>query len=345
MAYSPKLMFRISYLSDSDGYRREAESFLKEWMGGGDFITAHTSGSTGRPKEILLPKKDMLVSARATNRRFGIDSHSRMLCPLSARYIAGKMMIVRAYEAGCEVAFCAPSNDFWEKEETVRYMAQGDVALLPIVPSQAISLLKSRNHPALLPVRNIIIGGASLPSETEEQLIASLPGVTEAFATYGMTETCSHVALRKLGNGNFNAMPGIAFSSDDRDCLIIIAPEYSFGRLQTNDIVTLRGDDRFIWRGRFDNVINSGGIKIFPEEVERKLEGLLPSRFYLKGVPDPKWGETAALVIEDTPDIREIPDKQLLAICNSVLTGAERPKLVIRIATFPLTSNGKIKRI
>lgn len=345
MAYSPKLMFRILFLSGSESYRREAEAFLKEWRGDGGFITAHTSGSTGKPKAILLPKKDMRVSARATNRRFGIDNHSRMFCPLSASYIAGKMMIVRALEADCEIAFCAPSNDFWDTEETIRYFAQGDVALLPIVPSQAIALLKKRMHSTHLPVRNIIIGGAPLPIETEEKLLASLPGVTEAFATYGMTETCSHVALRKLGTGHFSAMPGITFSTDDRGCLEITAPEYSFGRLQTNDIVTLRGDDSFIWRGRFDNVINSGGIKIFPEEVERKLEGLLPSRFYIKGAPDPKWGETVALVIEETHDIREIPDKQLLALCDSVLTGAERPKQVIRIATLPITSNGKTKRL
>ena len=337
-------MFRIIYLSDNDGYRRETESFLKEWMGDGDFITAHTSGSTGKPKEILLPKKDMKVSARATNRRFGIDSHSRMLCPLSANYIAGKMMIARAVEADCEVAFCTPSNDFWDKEETIRYLAQGDVALLPIVPSQAVSLLKRRDNPSLQSVRNIIIGGAPLTVETEEKLLASLPGHTQAFATYGMTETCSHVALRKLGAEYFSAMPGITFSTDVRGCLEITAPEYSFGKLQTNDIATLLGDDRFIWRGRFDNVINSGGIKVFPEEMERMLEGLLPSRFYIKGTPDPKWGEAVTLVIVDSPAIRDIADRELLAICDSVLTGAERPRRIVRISAIHLTPNGKIKR-
>lgn len=337
-------MFRIIYLSDSDGYRRETESFLKEWMGDGDFITAHTSGSTGKPKEILLPQKDMKVSARATNRRFGIDSHSRMLCPLSANYIAGKMMIARAVEADCEVAFCTPSNDFWDKEETSRYLAQGDVALLPIVPSQAVSLLKRRDNSSLRSVRNIIIGGAPLPVETEEKLLVSLPGDTQVFATYGMTETCSHVALRKLGAEHFSAMPDITFSTDDRGCLEITAPEYSFGRLQTNDMVTLLSEGYFIWRGRFDNVINSGGIKVFPEEVERMLEGLLPARFYIKGTPDPKWGEAVTLVIEDTPAIRDIVDRELLAICDSVLTGAERPRRIVRISAIKLTSNGKIKR-
>ena len=109
-----------------------------------------------------------------------------------------------------------------------------------------------------------------------------------AFATYGMTETCSHVALRGLGEEHFTAMPGVSFSLDNRDCLRITAPGYSFTVLQTNDIARLVNDSGFIWRERFDNVINTGGIKIFPEETERKLRGKLPCRFYLKGVADPK---------------------------------------------------------
>lgn len=338
----------MTYLSDNDGYRLQAESFIKEWTDGSGAITAHTSGSTGKPKEIRLEKKDIMVSARATNRRFGINSRSRMLCPLSAAYIAGKMMVARAIEADCEVAFCPPANDFWTKEETCRYLEQGEVGLLAIVPSQAASLIdgmeKGLMHTMLPPVKNIIVGGAPLAPDTERELMARLPGETEVFATYGMTETCSHVALRKLGTNRFHAMPGISFSTDRRGCLTIIAPGYSFAKLQTNDIVTLCGNDSFIWRGRFDNVINSGGIKIFPEEVERKIAGILPAKFYLKGTPHPKWGEAVTLVVEESIAIRQMADEELLAICGSVLTGAQRPRRVIRVAALDLTANGKVKR-
>lgn len=336
-------MFRIVYLTEDPGCRAEVEGFLRQWESEEAHIVAHTSGSTGAPKEIRLPKSDIRVSARATNSRFGINSGSRLLCPLSANYIAGKMMIARAIAADCEVAFCRPSNRFLQSPETTGYLA-GGVDLLPIVPSQCLSLLESlKSNPAA--TRNVIIGGAALPHDVEEALLAACPHGMGVFATYGMTETCSHVALRGLGEEHFTAMSGVSFSLDNRECLRITAPEYSFTELQTNDIARLVNDSEFIWRGRFDNVINSGGIKIFPEETERKLLGMLPCRFYLKGVADPKWGEAVRLIIEDNPASPCVSDESIMEICRECLSPFELPKSIMRVETLPVTSTGKLRRV
>jgi O-succinylbenzoic acid--CoA ligase len=320
----------------------------------------------------------MRVSARATNLRFGINAESRLLCPLSANYIAGKMMIVRAMEADCEVAFCKPSNSFWTNNEVIDYVNQGPVDLLPIVPSQCASLLEvaGRQGIALGNIRNVIIGGAAVAPEMERRLLEAMPADMDIFATYGMTETCSHVALRPLGCDYFTAMPGISFGQDTRDCLTIFAPAYSFGQLQTNDIVSRYDkqqaaiDDtnatvanqqestvsqqesadnnqpasrflRFRWLGRFDNVINTGGIKVFPEELERLLAGRLPQRFYIKGEPDEKWGEAVVLVTEPTA----LSDSEIREACAATLQAYQVPKRIRRIEEIPLTSNGKIRRI
>jgi O-succinylbenzoic acid--CoA ligase len=383
-------MFAIRFL---DNQNREAvEAFVAGWLDEQEAVMAHTSGSTGAPKVIRLPKQDMRVSARTTNLRFGINAESRLLCPLSANYIAGKMMIVRAMEADCEVAFCKPSNSFWTNNEVINYVNQGPVDLLPIVPSQCNALLEvaaqqtseameiaakgtgamevaGRQGIALGNIRNVIIGGATVAPEMERRLLEAMPAGMDIFATYGMTETCSHVALRPLGCDFFTAMPGISFGQDSRDCLTIFAPAYSFGQLQTNDIVSryeeqqATTDDtnttvdnqhesagngqpasrflRFRWLGRFDNVINTGGIKVFPEELERRLAGRLPQRFYIKGEPDEKWGEAVVLVTEPTA----LSDSEIREACAAVLQAYQVPKRIRRIEEIPLTSNGKIRRI
>jgi O-succinylbenzoic acid--CoA ligase len=379
--------------------REAVEAFVAGWLDAQEAVVAHTSGSTGAPKVIRLPKQDMRVSARATNLRFGINAESRLLCPLSANYIAGKMMIVRAMEADCEVAFCKPSNSFWTADEVIAYVNQGPVDLLPIVPSQCNALLEVaaqqtseameiaakgagamgvawRQGIALGNIRNVIIGGAAVAPEMERRLLEAMPADMDIFATYGMTETCSHVALRPLGCDYFTAMPGISFGQDTRDCLTIFAPAYSFGQLQTNDIVSRYDkqqaaiDDtnatvanqqestvsqqesadnnqpasrflRFRWLGRFDNVINTGGIKVFPEELERLLAGRLPQRFYIKGEPDEKWGEAVVLVTEPTA----LSDSEIREACAATLQAYQVPKRIRRIEEIPLTSNGKIRRI
>lgn len=309
----------------------EAETFLNEWNNPLPYVTAHTSGSTGSPKQIRLLKSDMRASARATIKFFGLNRSSWLYLPLSAGYIAGKMQIVRALEAGCNLSVEPPSN-----HPTLNI---GDnnagISLLPIVPSQIDGVLASgMTHR----IKSMIIGGAPLSPEAERRVIDS--GIP-AFATYGMTETCSHVALRRLGDDRFEALPGFSFSLDGRGCLSISSRTLSFGSLITNDMVELTTNKLFRWLGRYDNVINSGGIKIFPEEIEKQIAKLIGPeiRFYITSRHSDQWGEEAVLVT----DCPTLPSGLLNRIRETVGSRIA-PKATIIVPEIRLTESQKIIR-
>lgn len=303
--------------------------FLDEWHSDEDFVVAHTSGSTGMPKKIHLPKSDMKVSALATNTFFGINKNSVLALPLSLDYIAGKMMAVRAELAGCRLIELPVSN---------RIELPCQIDLLPVVPSQLPSLIENSEAPAL--IRNLLIGGAPLSESMAKELVSC---GFNAWLGYGMTETCSHVALRKIGEPPlFHAMPGVSFETDSRGCLVINSEKYTWRQLVTNDIVRLEGKDSFEWLGRYDNVVNSGGIKIHPEILEKEIQNLIPEipPFYLVGEPDEKWGQRLVMVVENAPEgLNEklkalLPDKKTM------------PKRIISVSQLPRTASGlKVKRI
>ncbi len=308
------------------------EEFLREWESPEPYIEAHTSGSTGKPKTVHLPKSDMEVSARATNRRFGLDSASALLMPLSVDYIAGKMMVVRALLADCALYVERPSL-------TPMSAAVGlpQLQLVPVVPAQVPHLLADVS--LALRVDNYIIGGAPLDPSVEK---AMLTAGYRACATYGMTETCSHVALRPLGQPVYEAMPGVEFAIDADDCLRIVSPLYSWGELQTNDVVSLIDSTHFIWLGRRDFVINSGGVKIHPEEIESRLAAYLPGEFYITATPHDKWGSAVTLVCDRASG--NLSDEEILNICRRELTRYQVPKIIKRVETIEHTATGKIKR-
>lgn len=310
----------------------KGKAFLREWKSDSGFIIAHTSGSTGKPKEIRLLKEDMRQSANATNRFFNIHPGSLLVSPLSSEYIAGKMMIVRAIEAGCSLIEEIPSNHPLKDK-------YGEISLLPVVPSQIPGLLKSGY---IDDIQNIIVGGAPM-TVAQEELISACKN-TNIYATYGMTETCSHVALRKIGQHQYQALPGISFDTDSRSCLKIIAPEFSFKELQTNDIVELADKEHFIWKGRFDNVIISGGIKIFPEELEQRISDKIPFNFYFIGEPDEKWGEHLVMKIECASEDNRKIEAEIRETLSASLSPYQQPKAIIFIKEFPRTSSGKILR-
>ncbi len=315
---------------DSSG----VDAFLKEWRSPDTaFIEAHTSGSTGTPKRIMLAKSDMTVSARATNKFFCITSRSTMLMPLSHDYIAGKMMIVRAELAGCDLYVEKPSMTPISDEP---YPAVFD--LVPVVPAQLHHLLSSPRYPSM--VRNLLIGGGAIPAEVERAVIDA---GFNAYASYGMTETCSHVALRKLGCNVYTAMPGIVFSVDKDNSLTIQSHDYSWKSLQTNDVVDLIDNRTFIWRGRRDFVINSGGVKLYPEEIERKIESVMNTPFYITSTPDSVWGEAVTLVYEKVSG-KVVSDKELMEACRPLLSRYELPKIVIAVDVIDRTSSGKLIR-
>lgn len=303
-----------------------ATAFLDEWHNDKDYVVAHTSGSTGTPKEIHLLKSDMRRSAKATCRIFGITDTSRLVLPLSTDYIAGKMMAVRAIVSGAELIVERPSSHPLAEN-------YGKVDLTAIVPSQVSGLLESPSD-----IRQVIVGGGQISAESEQRLTAS---TIEAYATYGMTETCSHVALRKISDEEFTAIDGITFALDNRGCLTIQAPEFSFREIVTNDVAQLHDARHFTWIGRADNVINSGGVKLHPEAIERKLSAIITRPFYIAGRPSERWGEEAVLYVEST----DIDKNDIIEKARSVLDRYSVPKEVICVPEFLRTYSGKIKRV
>lgn len=308
-----------------------ASDFLKEWGEAGMFIKAHTSGSTGMPKEIRLAKSDMTASAKATCEYFDIADRSQLLLPLSVDYIAGKMMVVRGLVSGADLTILTPSNTALTYQD---YPYRID--LVAIVPSQIPSLIKtSAKHK----FKNVIVGGAPMSPLQEQALKDS--GIN-AFATYGMTESCSHVALRHISSNYYEALPKISFSVDDRNCLTVHSKRMSFGTLHTNDVVKLLSDKSFQWLGRYDNTINSGGIKIHPEEDEELLAKVIgDTTFYISSTPHEVRGETPLLVLEGEDNGKTT---EYLEQATKILPKYHAPQKAIWLSEFERTTSGKIKR-
>lgn len=306
------------------------EEFEQQWFDGRDYIVAQTSGSTGQPKPIHLLKADMIASAQATNRFFGIGKDDFLICPLSADYIAGKMMMVRGFVSRARVLMLPPSNQpSW----------QGHSRLIAVVPSQVQAVLDSGCS-----FDNLLIGGAQLTDDIKAKILQS--GKT-AYESYGMTETCSHVALRRVGESYFQAMPGVKFGVDGRGCLNVSLENFSLKSIQTNDLIELADEHRFRWLGRYDNVINTGGIKVFPEALEAQISSKLPGMppFYITSCADAKWGNAIIMVVERG----DVGDKFTMETLRAMLhtTDIDRrtwPKRIVEVERLPRTSNGKIKR-
>ncbi len=308
--------------------------FMQLWLDGSDAVLCHTSGSTGTPKPIALAKDDMRASARITNVYFGITALSTVSVPLPFDYIAARMMAVRAHEAGCRIVTPEPSNtpDFFGEAE--------HLGLLAIVPSQ-VEALVAIPHVGQR-IRCVIIGGAPLSDARRQALLyAGIHG----YITYGMTETCSHIALADIADDSstFRAIAkDTRFSTDARGCLTADIPHLSIRRVITNDIVSILSPTEFRWLGRADNIINSAGLKICPEELERTLAPLLPEDlvFYITGVPDTQWGTSVAIVYEGGADLVPAVRDALARIDDR----RKRPRYIYAEARLRRTITGKIIR-
>lgn len=304
--------------------------FLEEWLNFEDHVTVQTSGSTGNPKKIKLAKSQMIASAHATGAYFKVGEGTKALLCLSSDFIAGKMMLVRAMVLGWDLHVVAP-----EKDALVQYDNPYDfVALVPYQLYYSINALDK--------VKKLIVGGGVLSRQLED-LLAELP--VEAFATYGMTETITHVAARRI-NGFarsevYHALPDVKFTTDDRGCLVIHAPKLNETDIQTNDRVELLSPISFKWLGREDFVVNSGGVKLQPELIERKLQPFLDVPFVVSSEADEVLGERLVLVVQKGPTDENQRDYKKLF---KVLPSYERPKKVYTLSKFPLTDSGKVQR-
>lgn len=313
-------------------------SFCRDWFSSSDIILVKTSGSTGKPKDIELKKKYMINSAKATGNFFNLFEKTTALCCLPIEYIAGKMMIVRALTLGWHIDVIEPrSNPLNEIDKTYDFSA--------MVPLQLKNSLKKLHL-----INQLIVGGGAVSYDLEQK-IQGLS--TKIYATYGMTETITHIAIKELNGissegdkSHYELLPSVKIYTDSRGCLVIDAPNVSDETVITNDIVDILSDKEFQWKGRFDNVINSGGVKLHPEEIEKKLSPYITKRFFVAGVPDEVLGEKLILLIESPENsvLNSLDFETFKKMKHSILDKYEIPKEIFFLTQFVETQTSKIQR-
>ena len=320
-----------SLVKEGEEYERFIGDFLLDWFNDLPTLALGTSGSTGNPKIINVQKEHMINSALATGTFFKMGPGSRALHCLPANFIAGKMMLVRAIFLGWDLHCIQPVS-------------------LPMIPIGSyydfcamVPLQVQNSLPILNRIGTLIVGGAPLTPELRRK-VGRLE--TKAYETYGMTETVSHIAVKKIADKvavkpHFNALPGVVLSVDDRDCLVIKAPKILKGALVTNDVVQLISPTEFLWLGRYDTIINSGGIKLIPEQIEQKLSPIMTSRFFVAGISDAVLGQKLVMVVEG-----EIDSEQIYQEIRNLksLSKYEIPKEIHSLPNFLETGSGKVKR-
>lgn len=306
-------------------------NFLKEWFSDSTEIEVQTSGSTGTPKLITIPKQSFVESAKSTCDFLGLSPKTNALLCIPVTYIGGKMMVIRALVAGYNLLIQEPSSSPLSNLES-------DIDFIALTPMQA-QLSLDEFPDKLKFINQIIIGGGAV---TPSFILAIEEFTNQFYSTYGMTETVSHIALKTINGSKksdyFEVLPSYSVSTNSENCLIINCPTLSHKKIVTNDVVELNANG-FKWLGRKDNVINSGGIKIFPEEIERKLKHTLKRvDFYVTSKKDKVLGEKVILVIKTPVDRKKIMDS------FSLLNKYEVPKELILQADFTYTKTGKLMR-
>ncbi len=315
-------------------FEREIAQFAEEWQKPQSTITVHTSGSTGQPQPMEAEKTRMWDSALATVQALGLQEGNTALLAMPLRYIAGQMMLVRSFAAGLQIIPVAPcSHPYAGLHEAPDFAA--------LTPMQVFeTLLVPHERSLLRRTLCLIIGGGSI-SEALQRELQSFPN--PVYSTYGMTETLSHIALRRLNGPSatdfYTPLPGVTVSLSNEGTLCVDAPMVHEGVLQTNDLAELLPDGRFRILGRRDNVVCSGGLKLHIEDIERKL-AVLPVPYAVTSVPDDRLGEALVLLYESDTDLSE----KLLADCRHLLNRYEVPRRYVRIAHLPLTATGKPAR-
>ena len=321
-------------------------AFIDEWNNDSAYVEVKTSGSTGEPKRMLVEKRRLLNSARITCDFLGLKPGDTALLCMSTDYIAGKMMVVRSIERGLkliEVEPCGHPLDIKHLTLNIKHSQfsifnfQFDFAAM--VPMQVYNSLQvPEEKERLMAIRHLIIGGGAIDEAMEAEL-RTFPHAV--WSTYGMTETLSHIALRRISGPEasewYMPFPTVKLSTTDEGCLVIDAPEVCAQTLTTNDIVELKSDGRFRIRGRKDNVICSGGIKIQIEEVEQILKKYMRVPYIISKRKDEKFGEIVVLLTEgDTAEAQ--------TICEQVLPKYHQPKVYLHVNQIPLTETGKPAR-
>lgn len=319
---SVKILANVFTTTGSENERNLGE-FILNWVDDSENISLSTSGTTSEPTTTLIPKKAFVNSAKATGVFFNLSPGDSALCCLPFSYIAAKMMFVRAWVLGLKLDIIEPSSNPLED-------ISKPYDFSTMVPLQIQNSLSDLNK-----IGTLLIGGAPISFTLANQLNGHESSI---FETFGMTETVSHIAAKNLSKGEtlFRVLPSISVAQDDRGCLTVNAPHLNPRLLQTNDVVSLISKDAFKWLGRFDHVINSGGVKIHPEVLEQKLQNQIKTPFFIAGVPDEVLGQKVVLIVEAEA-------KQLDLDLGDIET-IKRPKATYFLSKFHRTKSGKIQR-
>ena len=309
----------MEYLKEKKDYY----NFLKLWFDDKDYVLTNTSGSTGKPKEIKLKKSDLIESSKLTARYFDLKVGDKIINCLPIKYIAGKMMLVRSLVLGLDLYIfpvtSSPISDLKSNYELI--------AFTPIQLENSIPFIEK--------IKKVLVGGSPVQDTLKEKILNSKSIIYE---TYGMTETITHIAARNLsiGEKEFTTLPGIEIGKRD-NCLYIKPNHLSIEMVQTNDVVEFTNKNKFLLIGRGDFIINSGGVKLNPETIEKKLAKYIAVDFIISSIDNTKFGEVVALVFK-----KNIPDNYNKAFTQ--LSKYEIPKEVLVIDNFP-ENNGKINRL
>jgi O-succinylbenzoic acid--CoA ligase len=332
--------------TDVNGYEAKILDFCRQWLNGTLEFGLRTSGSTGTPQLIQMRRRQFEASARRTCEYLGLGPGDRELVCLNCEFVGGLMMLVRGLDQNMHLTIVEPHAD---PLALVPPEATFDFA--SFVPLQLRTLLDHGHAPHLDQMKAILVGGATVDSSLEKAIQQLQVPV---YHTYGMTETASHIALRRINGPDaspyYRVLPGIHVAQDERGCLTVRADVTDDQLITTNDQVRLLDPHTFEWLGRADFVINSGGVKVQAEKVEQVLEvalaelGLPSRRTFVAGQPDPRLGEQVTAFLEGEP----LPDEEsqrLQHLLAERLDRYESPRRFIYVPQFQTTATGKIDRL
>lgn len=334
-------LFATNYGAES--FHASLASFLTEWFDESETLKVHTSGSTGKPKELWVQKRRMVNSAKATVSFLGLKAGDCALLCMPLPYIAGKMVVVRSLITGLNLQLVTPCGHPMAAIDKVPDF----VAMTPMQVFNTLAIPAEAER--LKQVRHLIIGGGAVNSEMAD-VLKDFPHAV--WSTYGMTETLSHIALRRLSGEKastwYTPFEGVNVSMSPTNTLVIHAPNVCPDILQTNDIVEFNRAGQFRILGRKDNTINTGGIKVQIEEVESKLQQTLSIPFMITAAPHPKFGEQIVLLVEypalQNTNTNCTPISKMIQEAVSTLPTYWQPKVIKYIRQLPLTGTGKPDR-
>jgi len=322
---------------DTENWQSELFRFIITFFDDTRQIIQKSSGTSGKPKIFKLLKTSMVRSSMATLEYFCLKPGNKALLCLPVKYIAGKMMVVRALSGRLNLITVKPA---------VRPLEHltSRVDFSAMVPLQIFESIKNRDPLHL--VDKLIIGGGEINQRLQQNIFEL--NETEVYETFGMSETCAHFAVRRI-NGKepdkyFKVFEGVKIEADESGCMKVEIPGITAGSITTNDMVRLKGTNSFEWLGRIDNIINSGGIKIVPEKLEKRIRTILntEAELLVAGLPDPGLGEKAVLVVES--DLSDLPFDEWMIKLGGKLTKHEVPKAIYAIPAFPRNEGMKVLR-